>query len=39
MILITKKGFSTRRTAIAQHQEFFTLSEPPKLFGKGVSSE
>ncbi|NBD15272.1 MAG: spermidine synthase [Cyanobacteria bacterium] len=27
------------RRAIAQHQEIFTLSEPPKFFGKGVSSD
>ncbi|NBD34086.1 MAG: methyltransferase domain-containing protein [Cyanobacteria bacterium] len=27
------------RRAIAQHQEIFTLSQPPKFFGKGVSQE
>ena len=27
------------RRAIAQHPEIFTLSEPPKFFGKGVSSD
>lgn len=27
------------RRAIAQYQEIFTLSEPPKFFGKGVSTE
>ncbi|AFZ43089.1 spermidine synthase [Halothece sp. PCC 7418] len=27
------------RRAIAQYQEIFTLSEPPKFFGKGVSSD
>jgi spermidine synthase len=27
------------RHAIAQHQEIFTLSEPPKFFGKGVTSD
>ncbi len=26
------------RRAIAQHQDIFTLSEPPKFFGKGVSN-
>lgn len=27
------------RRAIDQHQEIFTLSEPPKFFGKGVSNQ
>lgn len=27
------------RRAIAQHQEIFTLSEPPKFFGKGVTGD
>jgi len=26
------------RHAIAQHQEIFTLSQPPKFFGKGIST-
>jgi len=27
------------RRAIAQHQEIYTLSEPPKFFGKGVTAQ
>ncbi|MFB6276343.1 MAG: polyamine aminopropyltransferase [Halothece sp.] len=27
------------RRAIAQHQEIYTLSEPPKFFGKGVTTQ